>query len=131
MRYGSREDQAKVRRALASRKVDPADVPDSAKLPDENTLARVAVAPGPSQKKRKATQDAPSQAPRTSQASHSNNVRFEAEDEWDDEDIEEEVKDELYCVLSSKIVGVQHYHGMVGPGEEVRLVRQPTNPYDR
>ena len=26
---------------------------------------------------------------------------------------------------------MQYYRGMVGPGEEVRLVREPTNRYDR
>lgn len=44
---------------------------------------------------------------------------------------EEEPRDELYCVLNSKIVGVQYYTGMVGPGEEVNLIREPHNKYDR
>ncbi|EPQ57350.1 hypothetical protein GLOTRDRAFT_74086 [Gloeophyllum trabeum ATCC 11539] len=33
--------------------------------------------------------------------------------------------------MRTNIVGVQYYKGLVGPGEEVRLVRQPTNQYDR
>lgn len=49
----------------------------------------------------------------------------------DEEEIDEpEVIDELYCVLNSQVVGVRYYNGMVGPGEEIRLVRQPHNEHD-
>jgi SWI/SNF-related matrix-associated actin-dependent regulator of chromatin subfamily A3 len=61
---------------------------------------------------------------------------------------EEEARDELYCMLNSKIVGVNYYTGLhslyfislctdystiglVGPREEIRLVREPRNHYDR
>ena len=40
----------------------------------------------------------------------------------------------MYCrflALGSKIVGVQHYDGVVSDREEVVLRRQPTNMYDR
>ncbi|EJD03150.1 uncharacterized protein FOMMEDRAFT_108290 [Fomitiporia mediterranea MF3/22] len=33
--------------------------------------------------------------------------------------------------MKTQVVGVQYYHGMVGPGEEVTLQREPHNPYDR
>jgi SWI/SNF-related matrix-associated actin-dependent regulator of chromatin subfamily A3 len=32
--------------------------------------------------------------------------------------------------LRSDVVGIQHYNGMVGPGEKVMLQRDPQNPYD-
>jgi SWI/SNF-related matrix-associated actin-dependent regulator of chromatin subfamily A3 len=59
---------------------------------------------------------------------------------------EEEAKDEMYCSLQTKVVGVQYYTGslccvilsltnivlgLVGMGEEVTLVREPKNRYDR
>ena len=68
-----------------------------------------------------------------------------------EEDVpDEESRDELYVMLNTAIVGVQYYKGMnchlqwvrfvmadewvlglVGAGEEVTLVRQPQNQYDR
>ena len=36
-----------------------------------------------------------------------------------------------FLALGSKIVGVQHYDGVVSDRENVVLRRQPTNPYDR
>ena len=63
------------------------------------------------------------------------------------EDNVEEAADELYCTLSTGVVGIQYYTGMisllcfplssyplaglVGAGEEVQLIREPNNRYDR
>lgn len=61
---------------------------------------------------------------------------------------EPDVVDELYCTMLTNVVGIQYYQGMslldasalpyseskaglVGPGEEVTLVREPHNKYDR
>ncbi|KIL68849.1 hypothetical protein M378DRAFT_70672 [Amanita muscaria Koide BX008] len=33
--------------------------------------------------------------------------------------------------MSAKVVGIQYYTGLVGPGEEVLLLREPNNRYDR
>ena len=62
---------------------------------------------------------------------------------------EDDIRDELYCIMTTTVVGIQYYKGwpkvtcpshpsfikhligMVGPGEEVLLVREPQNPYDR
>ena len=53
-------------------------------------------------------------------------------EEEDVEDFpEEESRDELYVMLKTNVVGIQYYKGLVGPGEEVLLVRQPHNQYDR
>lgn len=150
--YYRREDKAKVRKAIASRRVDPADVPESAKtLPTPITNTGVmagglgVTAPTLNQKKRKALQEA--SAPASSSASSSHNPHSSQpqplrrlahrevieilDDEDEVEEIDEEPRDELYCMMTAKIVGVQYYRGMVGPGEEVRLAREPSNQYDR
>ena len=54
-----------------------------------------------------------------------------AEDEAEEVPPPEDTIEELYVMLRTSIVGVQYYKGLVGPGEEVRLVRQPNNQYDR
>ena len=116
--------------------------------------------PGPSQKKRKATHDAvvassqlSASQSKLSQILNSQSVRrlsqLVVEEEFEEDTPEEEARDELYCSLSTNVVGVQYYKGsstrlrpflgcfhylvagLVGPGEEVILVRQPDNQYDR
>ncbi|KIP02391.1 hypothetical protein PHLGIDRAFT_297330 [Phlebiopsis gigantea 11061_1 CR5-6] len=37
----------------------------------------------------------------------------------------------MYVMMRTNVVGIQYYEGLVGPGEEVTLVREPTNKYDR
>ena len=71
--------------------------------------------------------------PSSSQVSNSSkSVSTPAIEISDEEEAgEPEVIDELYCVLNSQVVGVRYYNGMVGPGEEIRLVREPHNQYDR
>lgn len=130
----SREDQTKVRRAIVSRRVDPSDVPASARAATSSNLQNSATS-APSQKKRKA-EVAIASSQSASQHIHKpsatvDNSRREMEEEAEEANAyEEEVRDELYCVLRSKIVGTQYYSGLVGPGEEVRLVREPHNKYD-
>jgi len=42
------------------------------------------------------------------------------------------MKDELYGIMTTTVVGIQYYKGiMVGPGEEALLVREPQTQYDR
>ncbi|PIL34185.1 transcription factor [Ganoderma sinense ZZ0214-1] len=137
-------DQSKVRLAVGLRRIDSADVPATAKDPALST-------PGPSQKKRRlqyeasfGSQNSPpsSSQPSSSQPSSSQPLRRISgpplsqiaqpveEVEIEDEP-EEESRDELYVMLRTSIVGVQYYKGLVGPGEEVSLVREPHNRYDR
>ncbi|KAI0702988.1 SNF2 family N-terminal domain-containing protein [Cerioporus squamosus] len=137
-------DQNKIRIAVSLRRVDSADVPATAKDPALS-------APGPSQKKRKlqyeaslnASQNTPpsSSQPSSSQPSSSQPLRrisgpplsqiTQTVEEPEEDVPDEESRDELYVMLKTAIVGVRHYKGMVGPGEEVILARQPQNPYDR
>lgn len=50
----------------------------------------------------------------------------------EEEDMEEGGGDEgeLYTTLTTQVVGTKYYTGLVGLGEQVNLVREPTNRYD-
>ncbi|KAJ7647212.1 SNF2 family N-terminal domain-containing protein [Roridomyces roridus] len=85
--------------------------------------------PGPSQKKRKAEWEA-SQGTTTSPSKSLGHVPRADEEVVENQTPEVEVVDELIVTLDTQIVGVQYYKGLVGVGEEVGLIREPTNPYD-
>ena len=53
-------------------------------------------------------------------------------DAAEEEDMEEGGGDEeeLYTTLTTQVVGTKYYTGMVGLGEQVNLVREPTNRFD-
>lgn len=115
--------------------------------PSQDRLSQISQATAvPSQGKRKATQaelDRFSQIRQALVGLPSSSPALEEPEEAP----EEEVKDEIYCNLNTNVVGIQYYKGMfgtsikcdflnalsglVGPGEEVLLVREPHNPYDR
>jgi SWI/SNF-related matrix-associated actin-dependent regulator of chromatin subfamily A3 len=114
------QDQAKVRRAIANQRVDPADIPLSARAAAP-TIAHVtpstSQAPALRQKKRKAVFD---QAAHTNSQSGSAGPAVPATTrsiihDIDDDDevtiIEPDPVDELYCTLRTSIVGVQYYKG--------------------
>ncbi len=115
------EDQQKIRLAVGLRRVDPSDVPETAKgiaTGDGNA------GPGPSQKKRKAafeaamassqgssqhrTQPASSQGPRQIAGPSVSQFPAEVEEVIPEQD---EIIDELYCSYNTNIVGVQYYKG--------------------
>ncbi|KAG2129835.1 SNF2 family N-terminal domain-containing protein [Suillus bovinus] len=135
------EDQAKIRRAIANQRVDSADVPLTAKVATSAAAAAARVtpstsqAPAPSQKKRKAPSEqavSTNSQPSSVKPTIRTTMRPIIYDEDDEVTIiEADPVDVLYCTLNSSIVGVQYYKGLVGPGEEVRLVREPQNQYDR
>ncbi|KAI0730200.1 SNF2 family N-terminal domain-containing protein [Fomitopsis betulina] len=141
------EDQGKIRLAVGLRRIDPADVPATAKghgsLPGLSSTPSSsqprpeasALAPGPSQKKRKAAFEAAMiTQPSASQPSASQPLR-RLSDQFEEEqnnaviDVDD-AQDELYCMTKVPVVGLQYYTGLVGTGEEVRLVREPRNKYD-
>lgn len=118
--------------AVGLHRIDPADVPDTAKLQNsQGTTAKSNVkaptTPGSSQKKRKAAAMASSQPttpassqpsssqPRSSQALHRPSQLSTSQmlEEDDDEDVVEveDTRDELYVMLKTSIVGVQYYNG--------------------
>ncbi|KIJ19024.1 hypothetical protein PAXINDRAFT_97103, partial [Paxillus involutus ATCC 200175] len=143
------DDQQKVRRAIATQHIDPADIPASAKVvaapvatvtePHAPSQSGQASIQAVGQKKRKLALESSGtssqlSAPRASAAPvGARRLTSSALHDEDDEVmiIEPEPVDELYCVTSASIVGVQYYKGLVGPGEEVRLIREPHNKYDR
>lgn len=117
-------DRQKIREAVRLRRIDPADIPQAAKA---------LTAPIPSNqatKKRKATAEPPQ--PSTSRAPSGMPAPSQRyEDEAVEDNAPEEAADELYCTLSTGVVGIQYYTGLVGAGEEVQLIREPNNRYDR
>lgn len=70
-----------------------------------------------------------------------------AEEEDDAATPDDDTVDELYGFMTTEVVGIRHYRGtdlaallrciltssagLVGPGEEVLLVREAHNPYDK
>lgn len=104
-----------------------------------------------SQRKRKQTFEPPtSQAPlndRTVVGPSDGTHRLINDEDEDVTQTEPEVVDELYCTYKTNVVGVRYYTGvrlcssqslmlikhtgLVGAGEQVGLVREPTNKYDR
>ncbi|KAJ7045638.1 SNF2 family N-terminal domain-containing protein [Mycena alexandri] len=113
----SAADQTKVRSAISRRHVEPGDVPSTARSPNQTTPNAA-----PSQKRRREEFEA---------ASSAQSKPRPATEEEEEEVTEIEIPDELYVTMNTQVVGVQYYRGMVGAGEEVRLTREPTNPYDR
>ncbi|KAI6157534.1 SNF2 family N-terminal domain-containing protein [Pisolithus tinctorius] len=136
------EDQGKVRRAIADRRVDPVDIPTSAKViaapmsQPIQPLMPLLTAPEPTsanqrQRKRKQlSESSEPSVPNVSGVSTSSRPRTNDEDE-DVLLIEPEPIDELYCIFKTRVVGVQYYKGLVGAGEQVTLQREPRNPYDK
>ncbi|KZT56200.1 hypothetical protein CALCODRAFT_497639 [Calocera cornea HHB12733] len=138
------EDQQKVRAALSSRTIDPADYPTNVTVmplaPSSSqavpSSSQTATSAGTSRsRKRKAdTSDPPSSSQTAaSQVASSAIMPSQAtelrrdEDIYDDDDID---ADEVYVTMTSQVVGIQYYHGLVGSGEQVLLVREPNNKYD-
>lgn len=116
------EDQERVRQALKKRRVDPVDVTGSASssgpLPQPS---QVAATQPPSPKKRKADAIAgPSQTqtqnvvtPSPARAAFRQAAVGGAawEEGADAEEVVDQQVDELFCTLSSNVVGIQYYKG--------------------
>ncbi|KAF5393242.1 hypothetical protein D9757_000687 [Collybiopsis confluens] len=115
-------DQQKIRVALASRRVNPSDIPPSARPeagPAIATSASTSTAVNPTKRKRASvTQVSILTAGPSGQT---------AEEDSEEED----APDELIVSLNTQVVGIQYYKGLVGAGEEVILHREPQNSYDR
>ncbi|KDQ18333.1 hypothetical protein BOTBODRAFT_184989 [Botryobasidium botryosum FD-172 SS1] len=145
-------DKKKVQAAIKSGKINPADVPASAKPIDFSHLDGVRATSSQSSSQEVYTQiGAPStstgqkrsyeqlqtppqssQPAQSSQAPQSSQIIVDSDEEyWNDEVIELEPMNEHYIRLVTNVVGVQYYTGLVGPGEEVILVREPHNKYDK
>ncbi|KAG6842158.1 hypothetical protein C0991_001651 [Blastosporella zonata] len=111
----SPQDQAKVKLALSLHRIDPADIPNSAKA-SPTVVTAAGTSERPIQKKRKAEQDRLSalSAVSTQTTSYNHLILPSATQIAEDEAIEQtpgEVIDELYCTLNSNVVGIQYYKG--------------------
>ncbi|KAK0504709.1 SNF2 family N-terminal domain-containing protein [Armillaria luteobubalina] len=129
-------DQRRIRKAVSERRVDPADIPPSAQTV-KSTSIKASTTSIPSQKKRKARQEAASgsQRPASSAQVPATLIRPPSSAPVDetlvaDEISEEEPADELYSTMRTNVVGLQYYKGLVGPGEEVIIQRDLNNMYD-
>jgi SWI/SNF-related matrix-associated actin-dependent regulator of chromatin subfamily A3 len=97
-------DQSKIRLALSLKRIDPADIPASARV--STSVRATSSLPSSSQRSRKRT------VTQAGFESSSVNQNLSATQEQQDEEVvEEEVVDELYCQFASKVVGVQYYTG--------------------
>ncbi|KAJ2925137.1 hypothetical protein H1R20_g11960, partial [Candolleomyces eurysporus] len=117
-------DQQKVRLAVSLRRVDPSDVPTTAKVRSASGVATTSTAV-----KRKADSSTSLVPPPLTQGTR--RAMIAEEEEAAAAPLEEEARDEMYAFMNTDVVGIRHYRGLVGPGEEVLLVREPQNPYDR
>lgn len=90
-------DQAKIRSAVSRQRVEPGDVPSTARYPDQ-TIPNAA----PSQKRRREEFEA---------ASSSQSQPRPTTEEEEDEVAEIEIPDELYVTMNTQVVGVQYYKG--------------------
>jgi SWI/SNF-related matrix-associated actin-dependent regulator of chromatin subfamily A3 len=117
------EDRARVRLALKNRRIDPADVTGAlSSLPPMSQPSQVTATrpPAPTPQKRKAdTAPGPSRsqnvvAPSPTQAAARQAAIGGAA--WEEgaeiQDIVDEQVDELYCTLSTNVVGIQYYKGV-------------------
>lgn len=139
------EDQGRVRQAVKTRRVDsatdthPSSSTQAVSKPSQQTSPPM---PTPNEKKRKAapvsdvlpTQNVQNvSGPSPTQAAARRAIIGGAawEEGADADEVVEVQVDELICTVSSEVVGVQYYKGLVDVGEQVRFVREPTNRYDR
>ncbi|KAJ7217931.1 SNF2 family N-terminal domain-containing protein [Mycena pura] len=138
-------DQNKIRTAVSLRRVDPADIPATAKRTTESravnsapgipvtakrtTESRAITAPG--RKRRREEYDVPNSQASSSVSGLSGPSAVQREQVHEEEDSDsvepDEALDELYVTKKLNVVGVQYYNGLVGPGEEVRLIREPVH----
>jgi SWI/SNF-related matrix-associated actin-dependent regulator of chromatin subfamily A3 len=116
------EDQARVRLAVKRRRIDPADFTGSSSSsqpipqPSQSTSTQ---APAASTGKRRAdTAPGPSQSHNVAMPSPTQAAARQAavggtawEEGADAEEVVEEQIDELYCTVSSSVVGIQYYKG--------------------
>lgn len=102
--------------AISLCRVDPADIPESAQIRDP--VQASASSGASSQRKRKTAREclALSSQPSGSQVVvlTQTPASEQVEEEVEGNTPQGESKDELYCSLTTNVVGIQYYHGMAG-----------------
>ncbi|CAK5281753.1 unnamed protein product [Mycena citricolor] len=116
-------DQSKIRTAISRRQIDPRDAAIRSNVgtstPSTSTAQRSVLSSAPKRSR--------AQFEGASSASAIERVALEEEEESSTPEAD---IDELYVTLRTNIVGIQYYRGLVGAGEQVLLLREPTNQYD-
>lgn len=103
------EDQQKIRMAVSLRRVDPGDVPESAKIRESSSVRSTAKAIA-NLSKRTATQAGlDHRKARVIPQTLSPSSAFEPEEV--EEVAEDEFRDDLYCIMTTTVVGIQYYKG--------------------
>jgi len=97
-------DQSKIRLAISLQRIDPADIPVSARGKPVRTTPSVASTSQNHLRKRTIAE-----AGFESVAINQNSSATQEQQE--EEVVEEEVADELYCGMATKVAGVQYYTG--------------------
>jgi len=92
--------------AMSLRRIDPADIPESARM--KKPINHVSTSNTP--KKRKAAQAGLGQASSTTNPTPPASASLPCPTQ---EDVEEEIVDELYCNLTTSVVGIQYYNGRI------------------
>ncbi|KAL9711974.1 hypothetical protein Ac2012v2_005048 [Leucoagaricus gongylophorus] len=143
-------DQAKIRLAIKTRCINPADIPESAKSGNEPTVTtqKFQQKKGMQGSSRSSNSTQPAESSRSRNVSTVATTKRKAVDELThflnstqlpaasqqveviEDDSEDETIEELYCTLPTSVVGVRYYEGLVGSGEEVVLKREPHNEFD-
>lgn len=96
--------------AISLRRIDPVDIPDSAKI-KETMPSSMTTSERATQKKRKADQEGDVAVNTASRTLTLPSATQLAEDETVEEIHDEEIADELYCRLNTNVVGIQYYKG--------------------
>jgi len=96
---------------MSLRRIDLADIPESARV-DKSTLPGNHASTSKPLKKRTADQAGLGKASLATNPTRAASTSFPS---LTQEDIEEEVVDELYCNLTTSVVGIQYYQGRNHP----------------
>lgn len=110
----SPQDQQKIQLAISLRRINSADIPESAKIQLTSSGPSIEPNTAPSVKKRKADEHV--SQPEISRPSGTRVISQstqQAEAELPEEVTEEDVRDELYCTLVTSVVGIQYYKGPI------------------
>lgn len=99
-------DKARVTLAMSLRRIDPADIPESARVKKPILTSNHVTSNAP--KKRKAAQAGLGQASSSTNPTPTASASFPCPTQ---EDVEEEIVEELYCNLTTSVVGIQYYKG--------------------
>jgi SWI/SNF-related matrix-associated actin-dependent regulator of chromatin subfamily A3 len=109
-RLNSPQDQQKIHLAISLRRVDPADIPSTARSVQPT---RVATKAKSNEKRKRKADEQISLSSTAASASQSvtPTLAQPSEEDMNEELAEEEVRDELYCTMHTNVVGIQYYQG--------------------